>query len=167
MGMRNLEIRRLVVLSLFISISAVLSNIKIFSTIALDSMPAFLAAMLLSPIAGAIVGAVGHLLSSFTSGFPLTVPMHILIAVQMFCIVWLFGVLYKRSKHVIAIGIAILLNGPIATFLSGILIGYLNDTMTVIGFFKLMVLPLTLVSAVNIIFAYIIQRVMNRARIQV
>lgn len=167
MEMSNLEIRRLVVLALFISISAVLSNIKIFSTIALDSMPAFLAAMLLSPIAGAIVGAVGHLLSSLTSGFPLTVPMHLFIAFQMFCIVWLFGVLYKRSKGVIAICVAILLNGPIATFLCGILIGYLNDTMTVIGFLKLMVLPLTLVSAVNIIIAYIIQRVMNRARFQV
>lgn len=161
-----MNINRLVVLSLFISISAILSNIKIFSTVALDSMPAFLAAMLLSPIAGAIVGAVGHLLSAFTSGFPLTLPMHIFIALQMFSIVWIFGVLYKKSSHTIAICIAILLNGPIATFLSGILIGLLNDSMTVIGFFKLMVIPLTLVSAVNIIIAYIIQKVMKRAHIQ-
>lgn len=161
-----MNIKRLVILSLFISISAILSNIKIFSTIALDSMPAFLAAMLLSPIAGAIIGALGHLLSAYTSGFPLTFPMHVFIALQMFSIVWGFGVLFKKSSHYTAICIGIILNGPVATFLSGILIGLLSDSMTVTGFFKLMVIPLTLVSAVNIIIAYIIQKVMKRARIQ-
>lgn len=162
-----MNIKRLVILSLFISISAILSNIKIFSTIALDSMPAFLAAMFLSPIAGAIIGALGHLLSAYTSGFPLTFPMHVFIALQMFSIVWVFGVLFKKSSHYIAICIAIILNGPVATFLSGILIGLLSNSMTVTGFFKLMVIPLTIVSAVNIIIAYIIQKVMKRARIQI
>ena len=48
----------LVLLALFIALSAVGANIKVMGSIAFDSMPAFLAAMLLRPVAGAIVGAV-------------------------------------------------------------------------------------------------------------
>jgi riboflavin transporter FmnP len=158
--------KRIVILSLLIALSAVLANLKIFSTIAFDSLPAFLAAMILSPIAGGIVGALGHLLSAFTSGFPLTLPVHIFIAFQMLVIVWLFGVLFKNLNQYIAILIAILLNGPVATYLSGVLISFMNEAFTVSSFFKLMVLPLTLVSAVNIVLAFILQKVMKRARIK-
>jgi ECF transporter, substrate-specific component len=161
-----LNIKRLVIISLFIAISAVLSNIKFFSTVALDSMPAFLAAMLISPLAGAIIGALGHLLSSFTAGFPFTIPMHLFIALQMFIIVWVFGVLFKKINQFIAILIAIILNGPIATFLSSIVIVQINESLTISGFFSLMVLPLTLVSTVNILIAFSLQKVMNRAGIK-
>lgn len=161
--------KRIVLLSLFIALSAVLANVKIFSTIAFDSLPAFLAAMILSPIAGGIVGALGHLLTAITSGFPLSVPVHLFIAIQMLVIVWMFGVLFKKLNQYIAMAIAIILNGPVATLLSGILIALLNHSFTiktVSSFFLLMVLPLTLVSAANIVLAFIIQKVMKRARIK-
>lgn len=158
--------KRIVIISLFIAISAILSNIKFFSTVALDSMPAFLAAMLISPIAGAIIGAFGHLLSSFTAGFPFTIPMHLFIALQMFIIVWLFGVLFKKANQFIAILVAIILNGPLATFFSSLLIVWINDSFTISGFFTLMVLPLTLVSIVNIIIAFSLQKVIKRAGIK-
>jgi len=161
-----LNAKRIVLLSLFIALSAILSNFKIFSSIAFDSMPAFLAAMIISPIAGGIVGALGHILTAYTSGFPLTVPMHLFITVQMFAIVWTYGILFKKANQYIAIIIAIILNGPVATFLSGVLITYLDVTFTISGFFKVMVLPLTIVSAANIILAFIIQKVIKRARIQ-
>ncbi|WP_088067209.1 ECF transporter S component [Gottfriedia luciferensis] len=161
--------KRIVLLSLFIALSAVLANVKIFSTIAFDSLPAFLAAMILSPIAGGIVGALGHLLTAITSGFPLSVPVHLFIAIQMLVIVWMFGVLFEKLNQYIAMAIAIILNGPVATLLSGILIALLNHSFTiktVSSFFLLMVLPLTLVSAANIVLAFIIQKVMKRARIK-
>ncbi|WP_218923559.1 ECF transporter S component [Bacillus sp. AFS002410] len=162
--------KRIVLLSLFIALSAVLSNIKIVYSIAFDSLPAFLAAIILSPIAGGIVGALGHLLTAFTSGFPFTVPVHLFIALQMVVIVWIFGVLFKKINKYIAIIVAIILNGPVATILSGLLIAYLNHSFTfktVSSFFMLMVVPLTLASAVNIVLAFILQKVMKRANFKI
>ncbi|MEH7511531.1 ECF transporter S component [Gottfriedia acidiceleris] len=162
--------KRIVLLSLFIALSAVLSNIKIFYSIAFDSLPAFLAAMLISPIAGGIVGALGHLLTAITSGFPFTVPVHLFIAIQMLVIVWVFGVLFKKMNQYIAMVVAIILNGPLATLLSGLLIAYLNHSFTVktvSSFFILMVVPLTLASAANIVLAFILQKVMKRANFKI
>ncbi|MFF2878231.1 ECF transporter S component [Gottfriedia sp. NPDC057991] len=162
--------KRIVLLSLFIALSAVLSNIKIVYSIAFDSLPAFLAAMLISPIAGGIVGALGHLLTAITSGFPFTVPVHLFIAIQMLVIVWIFGVLFKKMNQYIAMVVAIILNGPVATLLSGLLIAYLNHSFTVktvSSFFILMVVPLTLASAANIVLAFILQKVMKRANFKI
>ena len=162
--------KRIVLLSLFIALSAVLSNIKIVYSIAFDSLPAFLAAMLISPIAGGIVGALGHLLTAITSGFPFTVPVHLFIAIQMLVIVWIFGVLFKKMNQYIAMIVAVILNGPVATLLSGLLIAYLNHSFTVktiSSFFILMVVPLTLASAANIVLAFILQKVMKRANFKI
>ncbi|ODG92870.1 hypothetical protein BED47_16950 [Gottfriedia luciferensis] len=162
--------KRIVLLSLFIALSAVLSNIKIAYSIAFDSLPAFLAAMMISPIAGGIVGALGHLLTAITSGFPFTVPVHLFIAIQMLVIVWIFGVLFKKMNQYIAMVVAIILNGPVATLLSGLLIAYLNHSFTaktISSFFILMVVPLTLASAANIVLAFILQKVMKRANFKI
>ncbi|WP_176545032.1 ECF transporter S component [Bacillus sp. AFS041924] len=162
--------KKIVLISLFIALSAVLSNIKIFYSIAFDSMPAFLAAMMISPIAGGVVGALGHLLTALTSGFPFTVPVHLFIAIQMLVIVWIYGVLCKKLNQYIAMLVAIILNGPVATLLSGLLITFLNHSFsvkTVSSFFMLMVIPLTLASAVNIVLAFILQKVMKRANIKI
>lgn len=162
--------KKIVLLSLFIALSAVLSNIKIVYSIAFDSLPAFLAAILISPIAGGIVGALGHLLTAITSGFPFTVPVHLFIAIQMLVIVWLFGVLFKKMNQYLAMIVAIILNGPLATLLSGLLIAYLNHSFTVktvSSFFILMVVPLTLASAANIVLAFILQKVMKRANFKI
>ncbi|WP_180242402.1 ECF transporter S component [Bacillus sp. AFS029533] len=162
--------KRIVLLSLFIALSAVLSNIKIVYSIAFDSLPAFLAAMMISPIAGGIVGALGHLLTAITSGFPFTVPVHLFIAIQMLVIVWIFGVLFKKMNQYIAMVVAIILNGAVATLLSGLLIAYLNHSFTaktISSFFILMVVPLTLASAANIVLAFILQKVMKRANFKI
>ncbi|WP_218012645.1 ECF transporter S component [Bacillus sp. AFS053548] len=162
--------KRIVLLSLFIALSAVLSNIKIVYSIAFDSLPAFLAAMMISPIAGGIVGALGHLLTAITSGFPFTVPVHLFIAIQMLVIVWMFGVLFKKMNQYLAMVVAIILNGPVATLLSGLLIAFLNHSFTVktiSSFFILMVVPLTLASAANIVLAFILQKVMKRANFKI
>jgi uncharacterized membrane protein len=165
-----LNTKKIVLLSLFIALSAVLSNIKIVYSIAFDSLPAFLAAMMISPIAGGIVGALGHLLTAITSGFPFTVPVHLFIAIQMLVIVWIFGVLFKKMNQYIAMVVAIILNGPVATLLSGLLIAYLNHSFTaktISSFFILMVVPLTLASAANIVLAFILQKVMKRANFKI
>jgi uncharacterized membrane protein len=100
MGNVKMKSRTLSLLALFSALSAVGAAIKIPSTIgsvAFDVFPALLAAALLGSGAGAIVGALGHLLSALIAGFPLG-PMHVLIAIEMAFLVFIFGVLYKKNK---------------------------------------------------------------------
>jgi hypothetical protein len=81
-GKRNMKTTtfRIVLLALFIALCAVGANIKIMGSIAFDSLPAFLAAMLIGGKEGAIAGAAGHLFSALLAGFPLTLPMHLAVA---------------------------------------------------------------------------------------
>lgn len=100
MGNVKMKSRMLSLLALFSALSAVGAAIKIpaiVGSVAFDVFPALLAAALLGSGAGAIVGALGHLLSALISGFPLG-PMHLLIAIEMALLVYIFGVLYKKNK---------------------------------------------------------------------
>lgn len=101
-GMGNVKMtsRMLSLLALFSALSAVGAAIKIpaiVGSVAFDVFPALLAAALLGSGAGAMVGLAGHLLSALIAGFPLG-PMHLLIAIEMALLVFLFGVLYKKNK---------------------------------------------------------------------
>jgi riboflavin transporter FmnP len=87
-------------LAMLTALSVVGASIKIPAIVgspALDAFPALLAAVLLRPGAGALVGASGHLLSALIANFPLG-PMHLLIAVEMAVLVWVFGRFYKNNK---------------------------------------------------------------------
>lgn len=90
---------RICLLALFIGLSAVGANFKLMGSIAFDSLPAFLAAMLMGGPEGAAVGAAGHLFSAMLAGFPLTLPMHLAIAAEMGCICWLAGWLVQTKKR--------------------------------------------------------------------
>ncbi|MDF2788992.1 MAG: transporter component [Neobacillus sp.] len=100
MGNVKMKSSMLSLLALFSALSAVGAAIKIpaiIGSVAFDVFPALLAAALLGSGAGAIVGALGHLLSALIAGFPLG-PMHVLIAIEMALLVFIFGVLYKKNK---------------------------------------------------------------------
>ncbi|MFF2448138.1 ECF transporter S component [Neobacillus sp. NPDC058068] len=103
-------------LAVLTALSAVAAMIKIpaiVGSVALDAFPALLAAALFGGGAGAIVGAVGHLLSAVVGGFPLG-PMHFLIAVEMAVLVWIFAVLYKNRRTIAASVLFILGNAFVA-----------------------------------------------------
>ena len=59
------------------------------------------AALFLGPVQGSIVGALGHLLTAATSGFPMTLPMHIFLIIEYGLIAYLFGMIYKKRGEVI------------------------------------------------------------------
>ena len=82
--MKNLDVKRLVVMALCIALSFVGSFLKISGTIAFDALPAFYAAIVLGPLFGGIVGFFGHFFTALSSGFPFTLPIHLVIAVSMF-----------------------------------------------------------------------------------
>lgn len=103
-------------LAMLTALSAVAAMIKIpaiVGSVALDAFPALLAAALFGGGAGAIVGAVGHLLSAVVGGFPLG-PMHFLIAVEMAVLVWIFAALYKNRRKIAASVLFILGNAFVA-----------------------------------------------------
>ena len=147
---------KLVYMSMFIALSFIGSLIKIQGTIALDSMSAFFASLFLGPVIGAIVGAVGHGLTAFTSGFPLTMPIHIIIMLEMAAVVYLFGVLYEKSNPILAIIVSIVLNGVGAVLLLAPITFWLGFPLSGKAFIYAMTIPLTLASVVNIVLASII-----------
>lgn len=92
-----MNIRTLTGAAMFMSLSAVGGMIKLpvgTSSIAFDSFPALVAVLFLSaPLAG-FVGAGGHLLSALYGGLLLG-PFHLLIATEMFVVVFGFAKLHE------------------------------------------------------------------------
>lgn len=145
-----MSIKKISLLALMIALSAVGASIKIpavVDSVALDVLPALLAAALLGVRAGAITGALGHLLSALIGGFPLG-PMHLLIAVEMALLVWIFGVLYNRSKKILAALVFVAGNA----FVAPIPFIFLMN----IGFYTAIVPSLLIGSAINIVLALIL-----------
>jgi uncharacterized membrane protein len=135
-------------LAMLTALSVVGAMIKIpaiVGSVALDVFPALLAAVLFGPLAGAVVGAFGHLLSALAGGFPLG-PMHFLIAVEMAVLVWVFGRLYKNNK-ILASALFILGN----SFVAPMPFIYLMNT----GFYLGIVPSLLIGSIINTVIALI------------
>jgi uncharacterized membrane protein len=152
--------KNLTLAALFIALSYVGANVKILGTIAFDSMPGFLGALILGPVYGAAIGAIGHFLTALLSGFPLTLPVHLIIMVSMALTMVVFSIVYrriigKRSKSSLAVILsiiaAVLFNGPISLLMVSPL---LIPTMG-IGALSAMLPVLAGVSALNVILAFI------------
>ncbi|WP_456278486.1 ECF transporter S component [Bacillus sp. AK128] len=99
------SLKNKVIIIVFFALSVVGAAIKIplgISSIALDSAPALLAAILLGPISGAVIGTIGHLISAYIGGLPLG-PFHLLIALEMGVIIFLTGILLKGRTPMIGL----------------------------------------------------------------
>ncbi|HEX5598362.1 MAG TPA: ECF transporter S component [Micromonosporaceae bacterium] len=150
--------RRVARTAILVALSAVGAFIKLPSptgTVALDSAPAFLAGAAFSPAEGSIVGALGHLLSALTTGFPLGLPVHLLVAAEMALFVAVFAFLARRVNIWLAVVIGILLNG----------IGGAAIMIPIggVGLFAALVLPLTVGSAINILVGTAAMRALRSA----
>ncbi|NBI06483.1 ECF transporter S component [Senegalia massiliensis] len=123
------------------------------TTIALDSMPGFFASIFLGPVYGAVVAGLGHLLTAMTSGFPLSLPMHLEVMALMAFTAFVFGKVYIKGFKILSNVVAIILNGPISAFIAGILASILALPFSGMALFMAIVIPLTLASMLNIIAA--------------
>jgi riboflavin transporter len=149
--------RNMIAIIIFSVVSTTLGLVKIpgpAGSIALDSAPAFFAALFFSPIVGAFVGFIGHIGSAATAGFPFG-GLHIYVALEMFIWVLIFGYIAKRKKTVPII----LISGIIAALLNGI-VGPLFLTITPVFNLELNIakglIPFLLIAAtVNIALAII------------
>ncbi|MGM0896871.1 MAG: ECF transporter S component [Bacillota bacterium] len=111
-----MKTQQIALAAIFISLSAIGGMVKIplgIASIALDAMPALVAVLFLAaPLAG-FVGAAGHLLSALFGGMPLG-PFHLLIAFEMFAVVWLFATLHRKGQTWWKWGAFIIGNGVLA-----------------------------------------------------
>ena len=150
--MQNQKIKQLTLMGMFIALSAVGAMIKIPSptgTVALDSAPGFLAALILGPGYGAAAAALGHLFTSIFSGFPLTLPLHLMVAVEMALFAAAFSYL-KRFNLLGAVVITSILNGIIAPA------SFIPIPGLGLSFFTAMLFPLMVASTINIATAGLI-----------
>jgi uncharacterized membrane protein len=66
---------------------------------ALDTVPALVSVVFLPPVYSSIAASLGHLVSALSGGMPLG-PFHMLIAIEMFVIVWGFALLHRTGKKI-------------------------------------------------------------------
>lgn len=91
-------------IGLFTALSVVGASLKIpaiAGSVALDAFPALIASVILGGGAGALIAGMGHFLSALLAGMPLG-PFHLLIALEMAVLVWIFGSLYRAGKRRLA-----------------------------------------------------------------
>jgi uncharacterized membrane protein len=156
---QHIRVRLLCQCGILIALSAIGSLVKFQGSIALDSAPGYFAALYLGPEAGALVGGLGHMLTAITSGFPLTVVMHMIVALQMGIFVYLVGLIYRRINGLAAIVAAVILNGPVAALINVPISELLGLPLKGWPLFSMMIIPLTVASAVNIALAYLVLKV--------
>jgi uncharacterized membrane protein len=156
-----MKTKNLILCALFIAISFVGANIKIMGSIAFDSMAGFLGALVLGPLYGAAIGALGHFLTALTSGFPLTLPVHIITMLDMALTMFAFGVTYNALKNknsgiavVISALVGIIINSPIALLMDYPLLIKIMPKAEIIGYLPV----LTLAAALNVVIALVIYK---------
>ena len=145
-----MDVRKISAIAIFVALSAVGAMFKIPSpigSIALDSFPALLAAVILGPVSGAIVAGLGHIISAFIGGMTLG-PFHFLIMVEMAVLTWMFSILYINGKKVGAFFLFFISNAFVLALPFAFLISP--------GFYTLLVPGLTVATAVNVVLAVLL-----------
>ncbi len=148
-----MRVRRLVLMALFIALSAAGAQIHIpgvLGTPALDSLAGYLGAMAFGPAFGAPVAAMGHLLTAALSGFPLSVPVHLAIAVLMAVSAASTGWLWRRAGRVAAVAWGVFFNGVVEPALFIAVPGF------GLAFFLSSVVQLLIASALNVVLAAVL-----------
>lgn len=148
---------RLIILTAFIAAICVIGSfIKvpagIVGTAALDSAPALISAIFLPPVFAGAAGALGHIATGFTSGFPLGI-LHLLIAAEMFIIVAFFAIMHQKGFHILKWIFVIIANGVIAPIPFYFIISP--------AFYIGSIASLTIAAAVNCLIAIIVMPVLK------
>jgi len=155
-----MKTKTLATMALLIALSFVGSYMTIMGSIAFDSLPAFLAALLLGPAYGAAIGFLGHVLTATTSGFPLSVPLHMVIALTMALTMYVFGITYrilaKKLSEAVTLGVTgvvgVVFNVPVSLAFSIAALWVIAGREAALGLL-LLIPPLTLASVVNIVLS--------------
>lgn len=152
--------KRVARMAIFVALSAVGAFIKIPSptgTVAFDSFPGYFSAVSFGWSEGAIVAAIGHMLTAATTGFPLSVPIHLLVAVEMALFAAAYWWTNRRLGLIPAVIVAVILNGVVAAFIM-IPIGGMGMALGLL-------LPLIVGSAANIIISAVAYTIVKKSKL--
>ena len=147
--MMKYSTKKLAILAILLALCVIGANIKILGSIALDSFPAFIGAIILGPAAGAFLGFFGHMIS----GFPNTLPIHLIIAVLMAACMFFYSWTRKKLQRnkvaasIISMLVAYVINVPLDLLLLYPLMGPVVFMLFV---------PLTLATVVNLTLSEIV-----------
>ena len=148
-------VKRIAIVVIFIALSAVGSLVKIPSPIGaagLDSCPGFFIALAFGYLEGAIVIAIGHLIIGVTTGFPMTLPIHMGVAVCMaICAVVFRFVGIKLLKGKIGLIAAVIIGTLLNSFGAGLMAVFVGGW----GLYVAILPSLLFASVVNTIIAAI------------
>lgn len=143
--------KTIAIIAIFIALSAVGALVKIPSpigSIGLDSCPGYFCALAFGGGVGAIVIAIGHLLSAAVVGFPLSLPLHLAIAALMAVWAVVFRLLAKKVKK-IGLPLAIVVVSVLNSAVTGLLLIPVGG----VALYVANIVPLLVASAVNAIIA--------------
>lgn len=142
--------KKISLFGIFLALAVVGASIKIpavIASVALDMVPALIGAVVLGGRAGGCIAFFGHLLSALIGGMPLG-PFHVLIAVEMAVLVWVFGYFYQKGKRVLG-GVLFVVG---ITFLASLPFLFIIGT----GFYVGMIPSLCIGSLLNTILAILL-----------
>jgi hypothetical protein len=155
-----LSVKRVAYIAIFIALSAVGAMIKLPSpvgTIGLDAAPGFFCALAFGYVEGASVILIGHLLTAGIVGFPLGLPLHLFIALQM--AVWAMALRWVTGKFGLIAGsiVAVILNGVVSSF-TLFFVGGMGAVLGIMPF-------LVVASLINVSIAAIAHKGLSKSRL--
>ncbi|WP_144512034.1 ECF transporter S component [Bacillus sp. FJAT-22090] len=112
-----MKLRLLTLAAMFAALSAIGAFVKIpvgINSAALDTVPALVSAAFLPPIYVGAASMIGHLSSSLYAGFPLG-PLHLIIAAEMFLILFVYTKLHQAGRSILKWVFFIVANSLLAT----------------------------------------------------
>ncbi|WP_082295125.1 ECF transporter S component [Sporosarcina ureilytica] len=111
-----MRLKQLTLAAMFAALCAIGGLLKIplgIGSTALDSTPALVASAFLPPIYAGMTALIGHSASALYAGFPLG-PFHLLIALEMLAIIYVFARLHQAEYQVSKWVFFIVANGLLA-----------------------------------------------------
>ncbi|MBR0598236.1 ECF transporter S component [Sinanaerobacter chloroacetimidivorans] len=145
-------VKRISIMAIFIALSAVGAMIKIPSpigSIGLDSCPGYFCALAFGSAEGAIIIAIGHLLSAAVVGFPLTIPIHLAVAVCMGILAVIFRLIGRKGTAGLVVSVVAI------ALLNSFGVGLLLLPLGGWGLYLANIVSLLVAAAVNTIIAAI------------
>jgi uncharacterized membrane protein len=142
--------KKTALIGMFIALSVAGAAIKIpavVGSVALDAAPALVSAVILGSVPGALIAGSGHLLSALLGGMPLG-PLHLIVALEMGGLAWIFGRLYTSEKRILAATLFIIGNAIVAPLPFILFLG--------LGFYLAILPSLFIGSVLNLVIAVLI-----------
>lgn len=155
-----MNIRTMTAYALLIALCAIGGQIHFgVYSIGFDSSPAFVGALMLGPVAGAVLGALGHLATAASTGFPLSVPIHVAIAIIMAGTGASIGYITKRMTSSFSYIVSGIVGYIINVGIGIAVIAWMMQSIEVAAF---IFVPLSLAYALNYVGAALVVSQLNR-----